>query len=228
MRIKETKNSIHTERGVAIPTALLLVLFISAISALFSTLATGNLRQINISNAVQDTFNSAEGGSHEVMREMAISPELWRELNVLASLPNSYTEYSPQNFLSTNGIPSCSGIACHRQMYPTGGGLIKNFGPLGGDGDTVDTTALIVEQLDPDSPPTQDLTLNNQSVWMQVERLDEKNPDAGSLGGSLDNNNSGGTSAGVTRFRITATTYRTVRGERGLATLVYVVELPST
>ena len=216
------------EKGLALPVALLLLLFITASAALLSDVSMGTFKQTKIQEAIQDTFQNAEGAVHEVMRQMSVYPELWRARTILPTVPASYTSYSPLTFSSSNGIPTCSGAGCHRNLYPVGGGLIKNFGAEGAGASDVDAAYPVTDQLDPDDPPTQDIQLNGQSAWVQVERLDETLVSSESLGGSLDSNPLSGTGASEVRFRLTGVNFRTVRDRRGLSTVVYIVALPSS
>lgn len=228
LAVKEHQLKLIREEGVALPAALFLVLTMAMVSALTARVSQMNLRQIVQSEAAQDTFQTSEGGGHDIFRQMAASPELWRELDPLEDQPSGYVEYNPANFTSTNGIPVCSGIGCHRNRYPIGGGLVKNFGPLSGDGALVETAYSVIDQLDPDDPPQADTVLNGNDVWVQVERLEEIAADVGSLGGGLENNKSSGSRAGLVRFRVTATSFRDVRSETGRSTVVFVVELAGT
>jgi hypothetical protein len=106
--------------------------------------------------------------------------------------------------------------------------LIKNFGPVGGDGDFVDSTKNIWEQLDSSSLPDPDVTLNSQQGFVQVERLDESNPTGANLGAELTNNPAGGTAAKSIKFRLTGKTYREMGARTGESTIVVVAELPAT
>ena len=216
------------QRGGALPLALFMTLTLALIGGITLKVSQFNVRKIKVSEATQDTFQIAEGASHSLLSQMAASPELWRELNPLGTLPLHYTEYSPSDFTATNGIPTCSGIACHRNYYPTGGGIVKNFGPLSGDGGSADPLYTIAEQFDENDPPTADAVLNGLSGWVQVERLDEVNISSGSLGGGLENNRSGGSRTGVVRFRVTSIATREVRSKIGRSTLVTVVQVPTT
>lgn len=226
MRAAQNK-SFRSESGLALPIALLLILFIISAGTLISDVSSGTYKQAKLYEAVQDTFQNAEGAAHETMRQMAAYPELWRARTVLTNSPASYIPYSPSTYPSTNGIPACTGTGCHRNMYPVSGGLIKNVGAEGAGASDVDTAYPITQQLDPYAPPVADITLNGSPAWSQVERLDETLLSAQSVGGSIDDSGRGST-ANMLRFRITGSAFRTVRQRRGLSTVVYVVELPAS
>lgn len=213
--------------GLALPTALMLVMVISIGGSIFASTTVQNLRTVTIDEATQDTFQVAEGALHNIIRQISANPQLWREKVALATAPSGYTEFTPLTYSATNGIPPCSGALCLRQMFPTGGGLIKNYGPIGGDGDNVDDTATIVDQLNDASLPDPDVTLNSQSAWAQVEHMDESLPGSTSIGGDLINNPVGGTVATNIRFRITGTTLRTVRERQGRSTVMAMIEVPA-
>lgn len=218
----------NRESGIALPAALLLVMFIASVGGLLSFISISEMQQVKQVDMIERNFNASEGATHDVFSQMATASEMWREMSPLADLPSGYTEFSPVSYASTNGIPPCSGVGCHRQMFPTGGGLIKNFGPFGAEGSEVDTSWSIVDQLDWADTPTNDVSLNSQDAWAQVERLDEVSVSSESVGGSLENNNTGGSGSSSIRFRVTGVSLNSLRGRRGVSTLIYVVELPST
>ena len=172
------------------------------------------------------TYQAAEGSINKQISEMSVYGPLWEQKPSLSTAPYGYTEYSPLSYSSSNGIPTCTGIACHRNLYPTGGGLLKNLGPVGSDGDSVNSSFSIADQLDPAHLPAADLTLGSTSAWTQVERLDESTPNAATVGGSLSNSIAEGGNSKAVRYRITGTSQRSVRGRKGYATIVVVAEMP--
>lgn len=223
---KRFKSSV--EHGIAIPAALIMMVLIAAVSAMLARLSTHNLAEIKLDEAAGDTYLAAEGAVNKQISEISVLGGLWEQRVNLASQPASYTEYSPLTYYATNGIPTCTGVACHRSMYPVGGGLIKNYGPVNGDGDQVDSSYLITDQLDPEDPPTEDVELSGVQGWTQVERLEETTPSASAVGGSLSNAIAEGGNAKSVRFRITGTSVKSIKGRNGTATVVAVVELPPT
>ncbi len=218
----------QNDLGLALPAALFLVLFIASMGGLLSSISISTQRTMVQTNYIEDNFHSSEGAVHEIMRQMAANPELWREMDPLADEPDGYDEYSPVTYAAYNGIPPCSGLGCHREMYPTGGGLLKNLGPISADGEEVDVAYSITQQLDVSTPPVADITLNGQSAWSQVERLDEVLISEDSLGGSLSNDGGVGESANSIRFRVTGVSSNSLKGRRGTSTVIYVVEVPGT
>ena len=224
-RLSSTRNR---QKGLALPTALILLMVISIAGSLFTKTSIRNLGISRQDEATTDSYQVSEGALHQMIAQMSSRSHLWREKIPLAGLPANYTEYSQLSFGSTNGIPTCSGSHCIRNLYPTGGGLIKNFGPVSGDGDFVDSTKHIWEQLDSTSLPDPDVTLNNQQGFVQVERLDESNPTGANLGSELTNNPAGGTAARSVKFRLTGKTYRQLGARTGESTIVMVAELPAT
>lgn len=214
-------------RGMALPSALLLIMVLALAGAMFSKASIQNLKLVSLQDATSDTFQIAEGAVHDVLRQMSVRPSLWRSKTAISALPLGYTSYSPLTYPATNGIPNCSGANCMQNLYPNAGGLIKNFGPVGGDGDTVSTALSIFNQLNQPVTPQPDLTLNGQSGWSQVEHMDEVLPNTGSLGAELTNNPGGGSGASNIRFRITGKTRRTVKGRTGESTIVVIAELPA-
>ncbi len=217
-----------SQSGIALPLALFLLVFIAGVTGMFASVSIGQLATIKTIEASNDTFFASEGTAHDLLRQMGSQPELWRERVVLSPNPAGYTEYAPSSFSSTNGIPTtCSGSGCQRHMYPIGGGVVKNFGPYSTSGRVISTSKTVIAQYDTDPQPTDDITLNGLKGWVQVERLDERNPDTGAIGGSLENNG-GGINASVVRFRVNAVSERRLKGRTGRTTVVYVVELPST
>mgnify|MGYP005743188175 FL=1 len=173
MKFRKVMWYSHQQEAFALPAALFLLLVLSAAGVVISTAANNSLQEIVVDNTRQETFLVSEGAANQIFGDMSSAPETWRSMTPLSDLPADYTEYSPQSYSSSNGIPTCSGVACHRDLFPTGGGLLKNFGPTGGDGEVVDTSFPITEQLNPDDLPEADVTLNSMQSWTQVERLDE-------------------------------------------------------
>jgi len=223
-----SKLDLASELGVSLPMALFMILVIAASSAILSTSSTQGLKEVKISEAISDSYYVAEGGFQDFVAQLGVYSQLWREKVTLTVPPANYVQYSPLMYSLTNGIPSCSGIACQRNLFPVGGGLLKNFGPIGGSGDTVNAAVDITQQLNPAALPTSDVTLNGRSAWYQVERLDETYPNGTALGGSLTNYDPHGAGATAVRFRVTATSQRSLKGKTGLATIIAVVELPPT
>ena len=212
--------------GFAIPATLFVVLLLAfVVSALFR-MSRHNMTRIESDRAQDVTYLAAEGAAHKQIADMAVLGPLWSQRTNLAVLPDNYEEYSPSTYASRNGIPTCTGVACHRHMYPVGEGLIKNFGPLDGDGATANSDFVITEQLDPDLPPEPDLTVGGVDGWTQVERLDELMPGAASVGGNLSNAIAEGGNAKAIRYRITGLSLKSLRGKRGYSTVIAVIEMP--
>lgn len=218
----------HSSSGFALLSALILVLLISFMVAMLSHLSRHNMSVMESNSAKEGTYLAAEGAVNKQIAEISVLSTLWSQKTNLPSLPNAYTEFSPSSYLATNGIPECSGLACHRSLYPTGGGLIKNFGPINGAGDTVNTSYRITDQLDPDSTPTPDVTLGSVNAWTQVERLDQLAPGASTVGGSLSNAVAEGGNALTVRYRITGLALRDMKDRRGYSTVIAVVEMPTS
>ena len=217
---------LHKSSGFALPAAFVMILLITSAIAILSNLSTHHLTQVSSANSRDNTYLAAEGAMHKQIAEMAVLSTLWSQRVNLTASPASYTEYSPITYYASNGIPPCSGTACHRDMFPIGGGIIKNVGPINGAGDGVDTAYSITQQLDPEAPPVADTTLSGVEAWTQVERLDETSPNASTVGGSLSNSVAEGGNARAMRYRITAYSFKSLRGRRGYATVTTVVEAP--
>ncbi|MCB9029421.1 MAG: hypothetical protein H6619_00060 [Deltaproteobacteria bacterium] len=224
--MKSSRKIYFSESGITLPIALLLLLIVSAASALISNTSTQNFQEMKATEAIHDGFYVAEGALEDLISQLSAAPEIWRDMAILPGVPNGYTKYSPITYTSTNGIPDCTGIACHREMYPIGGGVLKNFGPKGAEGSEIDVNFSITSQLDPADTPTADITLNNRSAWTQIERLDETKPSSSTLGMSLENNNLQGSSGASIRFRITAVALRQLKNRIGTSTVTAVVEMP--
>ncbi len=223
------KRNANQEQAMALPAALMVVLLLVSVGAIFTNISMSGLQHVKKLEKTKQNFQAAEGAANDIMSQMAVNPESWREANPLADLPDGYTEYVPAAYSASNGIPTCSGSSgCHRQMYPTGGGLVKNAGPLSGDGGDVLTDVEITAQVSSLSLPVADVVLNNQSAWSQVERLDEVIVSEGSMGGSLESGNTNAGSANAVRFRITGISLNDIKGRDATSTVVYVVEVPGT
>ena len=214
-----------SECGVALPAALLMIMMVVSMTVLLTKMSIHNLNEISISQSTDITYLAAEGAVNKQISEMSVLGTQWEEKPAITSLPSGYTEYSPATYASSNGIPTCSGVACHRSMYPTGGGLLKNIGPVNGAGDSVDTRYSITDQLDTTHLATADLTLTSISAWTQVERLDEATPSASTVGGSLGNSIAEGGNSKVVRYRVTGTALKKLKGKDGRTTVVAVVEM---
>lgn len=222
------KCSIHSESGIAMPIALIIMLVMTVVSAVFYQMAQEELKIMTSNQATNNMFLVAEGAVNEAIRQFSTSAHLWRAKPNLSTLPASYQLYSPTTYAGTNGIPTCSGSGCQRNYYPTGGGFLKNVGPIGGDGDNTDNAYSITEQLVISEPQTADVTLNDQSGWYQVERLDEVQIGAQNLGGNLDNNPVAGEGVTSVRYRLTGYSLKDIKGSSGRSVIVSVVEVPST
>lgn len=215
-------------RGMAIPAALIMMMLIAGTTAILAKLSIHQFSGISTDQSRDETYYAAEGAVNLYIGNMSALGNLWEQAVPLADTPDNYTEYSPAAYVTDNGIPSCSGIACHRHLYPTGGGLLKNLGPLGNDGDIVDVNYPITEQLNPDSPPLADISLGGINAWAQVERLDEVRVTEEMVGANLNNNLVDGGNANNVRFRITGVAYKKLKGRIGYSTVVSVVELPAS
>lgn len=215
------------DKGIALPISLFMLLVIGGVTAILSKTAIKNLEDISINTAAAESYFASEGVMHKMLGDMSSKGTLWKEQPPLGGTPAGYTEFSPLSYSGTNGLPPCSGVACHREMYPIGGGLLKNVGPLLGDGASVDTGYSISEQLNISSPQTEDESFGNLKAWSQVERLDEITPSAASVGGNLSNTVAEGGNANVVRFRITGKSLRSLKGRKGISTVVSIIEMPA-
>ena len=225
--MKATATTLR-QKGLALPTAMLLLLVITASTALLTNTAIRNFRILKTEQATTDSFQESEGAVHQVIGDMASHSHLWRGRDPLNTVPLNYTEYSQLTYGASNGIPTCTGQNCIRSLYPVGGGLEKNFGPITSSGVNVDSTKEIYNQLNSASLPAADVTLNGQSGYSQVEKLDESIPVGSNFGTDMSNNPSGGTGSKNIRFRITGKTLRPYGTRTGVSTVVVVVELPTT
>lgn len=216
------------QRGLALPITLFFILILSGMAAILTQIARENQSRIRTERDSESVYYASEGMLNKLISDMTIYGALWDQLAPLGTKPSGYTEYAPATYSSTNGIPTCTGIACHRNYFPTGGGLIKNVGPLETDGKTVSSSSTISKQLNYASPPAADLTLGNLSAWVQVERLDETTPSASTVGGSLSSGISEGGNAKEVRFRVTAYSSKKLRTRTGVSCTVSVVQVPMT
>ena len=222
------KQNISSERGIALPIALIVLLVMTVVSAIFYQMSQEELRIMTSTQSTNNMFLVAEGAVNESIRRFSTQSNLWRAKPNLASTPSGYSLFSPSTYASTNGIPTCSGSGCQRNYYPTSGGFVKNVGPIGGDGDDADESFGITEQLNVSDPQAEDVNLNQQRGWYQVERLDEVQVSEQNLGGNLDNNPVAGEGVTSVRFRITGYSLRSIKGSSGRSVIVSVVEVPST
>jgi hypothetical protein len=213
---------------MAIPVALFMLLAIAGVTAILASVSHQNLREMSVSQDTHETYIVAEGALNRMMSELASFGPLWDKQGSLQNKPLNYIEFAPSAFTSTNGIPNCSGVACHRNYYPVGGGLIKNFGPLVSDGLLVNAAVVVSEQLDFEAPPTPDIILAGMDAWSQVERLDETYPTVENLGGNLSSSLAEGGNAKNIRFRLTGVAQKVLRDELGSSTVIAIVELHSS
>lgn len=216
------------EKGMALPIALFMLLLISAVTSILFQSSQQNFNQVEISQVANETYYVAEGVLNYTIADMSARNLLWKDKVPLATVPSNYASYSPATYVSSNGIPTCNYLHCHRDLYPTGGGLIKNLGPIGGDGETVNSSFAISEQFDPASPVDSDIDLVSSSGWSQVERLEQTTPSASTIGGNLSNSLAEGGNANRVRFRVTGISSDLHKGSRSYATVVAVVEMPPT
>ena len=214
------------ERGFALPLAMLLLLVIAASTAIFSRQAQELFAVTKNQEVASDNLYRSEGVLYDTVRQMAQAPELWSNLPPLSELPSSYSFFQPGAYTSTNGIPDCSGKDCHRNMIPIGGAIIKNVGPLAGDGQNVDSAHTMQGQLDPQNLPEGDITLNGRDVWVQVERIGKRLEPVDAVGSSLDSNDENAGNAQVVQYRVSGYSLREVKGKLGRSVVVAIVEVP--
>jgi len=222
------KSTFNSEHGIAMPIALIVLLVMTIVSAVFYQMAQEELKIMTSTQSTNNMFLVAEGSVNEAIRRFSTEAHLWRSKPNLSVTPSGYELYSPTTYAATNGIPTCSGSGCQRNYYPTGGGFVKNVGPIGSDGENVDDSFAITEQLSVEEPQTEDIELNDQNGWYQVERLDEVQFSAQNLGGNLDNNPVAGEGVISVRYRITGYSLKNLKGSSGRSVIVSVVEVPST
>ena len=220
---------ISSQNGFALPIALFMIVAITLITAALTTMSTETLRETAVQENSTLTSMSAEGASNKLFSEMSLYSALWDQQAPLTTTPYGYTQYNPASYTGTNGIPVCtSGASCQRNYYPIGGGLIKNYGPLTGDGATVFSTFYITDQLDLENPVEEDILLGSMKGWTQVERLDEEGPSANTVGGNLSSAIAEGGNAKRIRFRVNGTSLKSLNGKIGTTTVVTIVLLPVT
>jgi hypothetical protein len=222
-------NGLHAARqsGFALPAVLLFMLTMASVTAIVASYSGHGLRQMKTHDDTASTYFVAEGATAKMIGEMSLYGPLWDQQATLAEKPSDYEQYSPAAYSSTNGIPTCTdGVSCHRSLYPVGGGLLKNAGPLLGAGSTVDSSYTVTEQIDFDAPPAPDTTLAGMGGWVQVERLDETTPSESTVGGGLSSAVAEGGNAKEVRFRLTGTAFKPLRGRIGASTVVAIVQLP--
>jgi hypothetical protein len=216
-----------SDGGFALPAALLMMVAVFGVMTVLGTISSEGLRRTAAQDGIVQTYLAAEGALNRMVADMSTYASLWDQQAALSSNPQGYTEYSPNSYGSTNGVPTCTGAAgCHRNFFPIGGGLIKNVGPLNESGSDVNTSLPIAEQIDQSDPPPADLMVADMPAWIQVERLDETLPSASAVGGNLSSSLAEGGNAKEVYFRLTGTARREVRGRVGSATVVSVVRMP--
>lgn len=217
----------RNQRGFALPAALFMILAITAVTAALSNMSQENFKMTTVQESAILTNMVAEGAINKMISDMGLYASLWDQQAPLSVKPAGYTEYEPTAHAGTNGIPPCTGGAsCHRSMYPAGGGLIKNFGPLMTDGKLVDDAYAVTDQLDIENPPAFDVKLGGLDGWVQVERLDEQGPDASTVGGNLSSSIAEGGNAKKIRFRVNGVAAKSLNQRTGTSTLVTIVLLP--
>lgn len=227
--MKGTPRTPRSSSGFALPAALFMLLVISGVVSVLTTFSQEGFKQTKVQEGTAITNMIAEGTVNKMMSEMGIYTALWDQQAPLSSKPYGYTEYSPATYSASNGIPSCTGsISCQRDLYPLGGGLVKNVGPMTSDGLEVDTSYSITEQLNTSAPQTPDITLGGTSGWIQVERLTEELPGASTVGGNLSSAIAEGGNAKKVQFRLSGVATKEVDSRVGRTTIVTVVLLPMT
>lgn len=223
----KTHHVIKSQSGIALPIALFMIVAITAITTALAGISHETFKQTTVQESSTLTNLVAEGAVNKMISEMSLYSALWDQQASLSTAPFGYTEFNPTTYVSSNGIPPCTtGASCQRNFYPLGGGLIKNFGPLSGDGATVDNTYYVTDQLEVDDPATADITLGSLNGWVQVERLDEEGPSANTVGGNLSSALAEGGNAKRIRFRLNGTSLKTLREKTGSSTIVTIVLLP--
>lgn len=209
--------------GFALPVALFVLLVVGMIAAILSMLTT---RSLGIGQTSQDSFaiyQLSEAMVNEAIRNLIISPNVWFKTSPLTPNPKGYTPYSPSSFQSTGGIPPCSGVDCERNLYPYGGGLIKNVGPINKGGLTVDPQVPITQQAKygGDTSTTADIDKNGTKGFYQIERLEEIPLSTDSIGANLDAQ----AGSGAAIFRVTGTASSTLKGKTSSSTVVALVQV---
>lgn len=222
----------HTQRtsgeeGFALPAALLMMVIVLGVTTILGTLSTEGLRRTESQVRVVQGYFAAEGAINQAIAEMSSFGNLWDQQASLGTIPSGYSEYAPNAFASNNGVPTCAtGPACHRNFVPTGGGLLKNYGPLDGDGRAVNSTLPITQQLNQNDAPEPDVVIDDIPAWVQIERLDETLPSASVVGGNLSSSLAEAGNAKEVFFRLTGTALVEARGRISRATVVSVVRMP--
>lgn len=214
------------ERGMALPLTLFLSLAVLMLSGIYTSLIKNSSEIVKTQEHSKDMFYLSEGVIHSLLGDLSINSHLWLEQPPIYTLPNNYLSFNPYDYLANNGIPTCTGIACQRHMYPEGGGLLKNFGPLMSSGSNVDQELSVTAQLNQETLPTPDVKINNQNAWSQLERLDEASLGAGSIGVDTSNNPASSAGTAPVRFRITGKAQKNLKGEMGQSTIVVIIEVP--
>lgn len=221
------KNKSRLQSGMALPIALFMIVALTSITAALAGMSHDTFRQTTVQESSTMTNLVAEGAVNKMISEMGLYSALWDQQSPLNTKPFGYTEYNPASYTATNGIPVCtSGVSCQRNLYPASGGLIKNFGPLTGDGAAVDGAYYVTDQLDTSDPVDSDVRLGDVDGWVQVERLDEEGPNANTVGGNLSSSIAEGGNAKRIRFRLNGTSLKSLNQKIGTTTLVTIVLLP--
>lgn len=213
-----------SRRAFAMPVALLLLLILGFLGLTYSKAAQVGLVEESYFNARDRTFLAAEGSLALAQSMLASDPLHWSKRLPLFNIPSNYQSYDPLFHLATNGIPPCSGLFCERSLIPITGGLIKNYGPLTGEGSLVDTTQSVIDQLDLNAPPAADIIFGDVTSWFQLERLHEVNSWDSRLHTDLENNPQDLTKEFL--YRINAMAISNVRQERTVSELVSIVRVP--
>ena len=219
--------STGNSRGFALPAILFMIVILIGVTTILAVLSSQGFKRVSSEQGILNTNFVSEGVIHYQLSQMSLYGNLWDQQPTISTKPSGYTQFTPVTYTSTNGVPNCStGVACQRNYYPLGGGLVKNFGPLNGSGASVDSSYSIANQLNYSSLPSSDVSLASLNGWVQVERLDESTPSASSVGGNLSSSLAEGGNAKKVRYRLSGTAVRKVAGRTGLATVVSVVEVP--
>ncbi|MCC6954554.1 MAG: hypothetical protein IT290_10590 [Deltaproteobacteria bacterium] len=228
-RLKNRLTSpLLNEIGLALPASMLLLLVIATSTAILSRGAAIQLSTAKTQEITDSMFYVVEGALHDQFRQMMVMPEGWKALATIADRPSVYSSYQPGAYASTNGIPSCTGIGCLRSLYPAGGGLLKNLGPLWTEGQNVDTSSAIDGQFDPHTPPDEyDVNLSSTPAYTQVERLERVLSPADAVGANLSTQGLVLGNSESVRFRVTGYTAKTLKSRMGQTVIVTVIEMPA-
>lgn len=219
-------NKYKSERGMALPLSLFLALTVLLLSGIYSSLIKNSSDIVKSQEHSKALFYLAEGAVHNFLGELSVNAHLWLEQPSIADLPQGYTSFNPYDFQANNGIPSCSGVGCLRNLFPEGGGLVKNFGPILTDGASVASGRKVTKQLNTASLPDPDVNLNSQEAWTQLERLDETELGKSSIGTDISNNPSNSSGSNPVRFRLTGKALKDLKTQSGQSTVVVIVEVP--